>query len=223
MSPPLMTGSRASAPVSAAVEKARLLPVLHALEGQLPGAAISVDTYKADVAAAALDAGAEVVNDVSGGLLDPDILDVVARHGAAVVLGHLRGTPADMREHASYVDVVAEVRAELAERIARAREAGIPAERILVDPGLGFAKTPAHNWALLAGLEAIVSLGHAVVIGGSRKLFLGEVTGRPVDEREFAGAAFHAIAVMRGARVLRVHDVAAQRDAALVADRARGA
>jgi len=209
-------------PVSASVEKTRLLPVIDALVGRLPGAAISVDTYKAEVADVVLAAGAEVINDISGGALDPDLLGVVARHGAAVVLGHLRGTPADMRQHAQYSDVVAEVRAELQERVARAREAGIAAERILVDPGLGFAKTAAHNWALLGGLHAIVSLGYPVVVGASRKSFLGELTGRAVDDREVAGAACHAVAVLHGARVLRVHDVARQRDAALVADAARG-
>jgi len=212
-------------PVAAVEERARLLPVVRGLAEALAGerAVISVDTYKAEVADAALEAGAELVNDVSGGLLDPDLLRVCARRGAAVVLGHLRGTPETMRGLASYNDVVSEVREELRERVARAVEAGVPRARVLVDPGLGFAKTGAHNLALLARLEALVADGAPVVVGASRKAFLGELTGKPPAEREVATAAAHVAAILAGATLVRVHDVAAQRDAVVVAAAVRAA
>jgi dihydropteroate synthase len=215
-------------PVSVEEERARLLPVVTELHAALArdGAqvAISVDTYKAEVADAALAAGAEIVNDVSGGVLDPEILRVAARRGAAVVLGHLRGTPETMRGLASYNDVVAEVREELRERVARAVEAGVPRARILVDPGLGFAKTGAHNLALLARLDEIVGDGQPVVVGASRKAFLGELTGgKPPGEREMATAAAHTAAILAGATMVRVHDVGVQRDAVVVATAIRAA
>jgi dihydropteroate synthase len=207
-------------PVSAREESARVVPVVRALAA---GAIVSVDTYKATVAAAALDAGAELVNDISGGALDPDMLRVVARHGAYVILGHLRGTPADMSARARYDDVVREVVAELAQRIEAATAAGVARERVLVDPGLGFAKSAEHNVALLANLDAVAALGCPVVVGASRKSFLGKLTGREVNERELATAAADTAAVLHGAHVVRVHDVAAQRDAVLVADAIRRA
>jgi dihydropteroate synthase len=214
-------------PVGADEERARLLPVVAGLHEALTragaAAAISVDTYKAEVADAALAAGAEIVNDVSGGLLDPEILKVAARRGAAIVLGHLRGTPETMRGLASYNDVVSEVREELRERVARAVEAGVPRARVLVDPGLGFAKTGAHNLALLARLDALVADGLPVVVGASRKAFLGELTGRPPVEREVATAAAHTAAILAGATLVRVHDVALQRDAVVVAAAIRAA
>jgi dihydropteroate synthase len=209
-----------AAPVEAPREAARVVPVVRALA---EGATVSVDTCKASVAAAALDAGAEIVNDVSGGRLDPALFDVVARHGACVILGHLRGTPADMHAHARYEDVVREVIAELHERIEAATAAGVPAGRILVDPGIGFAKTAAHNLALLARLGELGALGRPIVVGASRKSFLGALTGRDVGAREYATAAADTAAVLAGANVVRVHDVAAQRDAVLVADAIRGA
>jgi dihydropteroate synthase len=213
--------TRPGAPrVETQAELERVVPVVRALAGR---ATVSVDTYKAPVADAALQAGAEIVNDVSGGQLDRDLLAVVARHGAAVILGHMRGSPSDMNERATYHDVVREVRAELEERVARAVEAGVQRERILVDPGLGFSKKAEHTLALLARLDEIVALGFAVVIGASRKSFLGHVTGKPVDDREIGTAAASAIAVMRGAVIARVHDVAAQLDAVRVADAIRGA
>jgi dihydropteroate synthase len=213
--------TRPGAPrVETQAELERVVPVVRALSGRV---AVSIDTYKAPVADAALQAGAEIVNDVSGGQLDRDLLSVVARHGAAVILGHMRGTPGDMNERATYHDVVREVRAELEERVARAVEAGVQRERILVDPGLGFSKKAEHTLALLARLDEIVALGFPVVIGASRKSFLGHVTGKPVDDREIGTAAASAIAVMRGAVIVRVHDVAAQLDAVRVADAIRGA
>ena len=202
-------------PVSAVEELARILPVIHGLRDVVT---LSIDTYKAEVADAALVAGAEIVNDVSGGAIDPELLRVAARHGAAVVLGHLRGRPQGMAEQAVYDDVVREVKAELEERIARAVEAGVPRGRLLVDPGLGFGKTAAHNLQLLGRLAELRALGCALVVGASRKSFLGKLTGRAVDARELATAAADTAAILHGANVVRVHDVAAQRDAVLVAD-----
>jgi dihydropteroate synthase len=196
-------------------EAARVLPVVRALAGAVT---VSVDTYKAAVAAAALDAGAEIVNDVSGGALDPGLLAVVASHGAYVILGHMRGTPAEMNAHARYDDVVREVVRELGQRVDAALAAGVKKERILVDPGLGFAKTGAHNLALLGRLSELQALGCPVVVGASRKSFLGTLTGRGVDGRELGTAAADTAAILGGARVVRVHDVAAQREAVAVAD-----
>jgi len=205
-------------PVSARDEAARVVPVVRALA---PMATVSVDTYKAAVAAAALDAGAEIVNDVSSGTMDPELLRVVAQHGACVVLGHLRGTPADMNAHARYGDVVHEVIAELSERIDEATAAGIDRSRVLIDPGIGFAKTAEHNLALLARLGELGRLGCPIAVGVSRKSFLGRLTGCDVADRELATAAADTAAILAGANLVRVHDVAAQRDAVLVADAIR--
>jgi dihydropteroate synthase len=207
-----------AAPVPPKLEAARVLPVVRALAGAVT---VSIDTYKAEVAAAALDAGAELVNDVSGGTLDPELVRVVARHQAHVILGHLRGTPADMNAHARYGDVAREVMRELHDRIDAAVAAGVPLARILIDPGLGFAKTGAHNLELLARLDELRALGCAIVVGASRKSFLGALTGRAKGERELATAAANTAAILGGAQIVRVHDVAAQRDAVAVADAIR--
>ena len=204
-----------AAPVPAKQEAARVLPVVRALAGAVT---VSVDTFKAEVAAAALDAGAEIVNDVSGGTLDPELLRVVAAHRAYVILGHLRGTPAEMQAHARYTDVVREVMAELSERVDAALSAGVPAARVLVDPGLGFAKTGAHNLELLARLGELRALGCPIVVGASRKSFLGALTGRAVDDRELPTAAANTAAILNGANIVRVHDVRAQKGAIAVAD-----
>jgi dihydropteroate synthase len=205
-----------AAPVGAAEELRRVLPVLAAARGRVT---LSIDTYKAEVAAAALEAGAEIVNDISGGTLDPDIFRVVARKEAALVVGHLRGTPADMQAHARYDDVVREVRDELGERLAKAKEAGV--RRLLVDPGIGFAKTAEQSWTLLRRLASLRELGHPIVVGASRKSFLGKLTGRPVEDRELATAAADTVAILNGANIVRVHDVAAQLAAVQVADAAK--
>jgi dihydropteroate synthase len=205
------------APVAAAVELERVLPVVRGLAGQVT---VSIDTYKAEVAARAIEAGAEIVNDVSGGRLDPDLFHVCARADAALIVGHLRGTPETMAARATYQDVVREVIDELAEQVARARALGVT--RILVDPGLGFAKRAEHNLALVRHLDALTALGCPIVVGASRKSFLGQLTGEEVLGRESATAAAHALAIARGANVVRVHDVAAQRAAAQVADAVLG-
>ncbi|MGZ3443228.1 MAG: dihydropteroate synthase [Polyangia bacterium] len=202
-------------PVPAQQEAARVLPVVRALAGAVT---VSVDTYKAVVAAAALDAGAEIVNDVSGGTLDPGLLRVVAQHRAYVILGHLRGTPAQMQSQARYDDVVREVMRELSARVDAAVAAGVPMARILIDPGIGFAKTGAHNLELLARLGELRAFGCPIVVGASRKSFLGTLTGRAVGDRELATAAANTAAILHGAHVVRVHDVAAQKSAIAVAD-----
>lgn len=207
-----------STPVPADEEQRRVVPVIAALaRARGSRARLSIDTYKASTARAALAAGATVVNDVSGGLLDPALLDETAAAGAAVVLGHLRGKPASMMEAVAFTDVVGEVTNELGERVEAARRAGCG--EIWVDPGIGFGKRLEHNLALLRGLPALVAaLGVPVMVGVSRKAFLGELTGRAAGERVFGTAAAVTVAVRGGARAVRVHDVAAMRDVVLVAD-----
>ena len=212
-----------AAPVSAAEERRRLLPVLRAVRNavRLP---ISVDTTKADVAAAALDAGADLVNDVSAGRWDADLLPLCAREQVPVVLMHMQGTPATMQRDPRYTDVATEVRDFLAERSGAARSAGIPADAIILDPGIGFGKTVAHNCRLLRRLDLLAALGYPVLVGVSRKGFIGELAGgRASGERLHGTAAAVALAVAGGARLVRVHDVAAMRDVVRVAEAVMGA
>jgi dihydropteroate synthase len=171
-----------------------------------------VDTCKPEVMRRALDAGADIVNDVQA-LQQPGALAAVAGSGAGVCLMHMRGEPASMMDLAAYDDVVAEVATFLAQRARAAREAGIPAECIVLDPGYGFAKTSAHNLQLLAGQQRLLDLGYPLLVGWSRKRTLGDLTGRPVDQRLAASLAAALRAVSAGASVLRVHDVAATVDA----------
>ena len=207
-----------AARVAAAEEERRVVPVVEALVAN--GIRVSIDTYRAVIAERALAAGASVVNDVSGGLADPDMAAVVRAAECPWILMHWRGHSRRMQDLAHYADVVDDVRRELAERVEAANQAGISADRIVIDPGLGFAKTAAHNWALLAHLDVLVGLGLPVLIGASRKSFLGRVladpagTPRPVDEREAATVALTAYAAAQGAWGVRVHDVRANVDAA---------
>ncbi len=215
-------GGESTRPAAAVVpedeEKGRVLPVIAGLRSRLAGGVrISIDTYKAGTALAALAAGATVVNDVSGGLLDPAILGVAAEAGAAIVLGHLRGAPATMMEGIAFDDVVADVGAELQERIGAARRAGC--REIWADPGIGFGKRIEHNLALLKALpELATRVGVPLLVGVSRKAFIGQLTGKPAAERQFGTAAAVAIAVLRGAAAVRVHDVGAARDVVAVAE-----
>ena len=212
-----------AAPVPAAEERRRLLPVLRAVRTavRLP---ISVDTTKADVAAAALDAGADIVNDVSAGRWDADMLPLCARERVPVVLMHMQGTPATMQRDPRYTDVVTEVRDFLGARGAAARASGVPADAIVVDPGIGFGKTVAHNCRLLRRLDLLAALGYPVLVGVSRKGFIGELAGgRASGERLHGTAAAVALAVAGGARLVRVHDVAAMRDVVRVAEAVAGA
>ncbi len=206
--------------VGAEEECRRVLPVLEALVKAHPQGLFSIDTVKSAVARAALDAGAAVVNDVSAFRLDAAMGAVVAGSGAGAVLMHSRGTVQSMAtfDHAEYDgDVVQVVASELADALATATSAGVSADRIVLDPGFGFAKTAEQNLALLDGLGALRSLGRPILVGPSRKRFLGLVTGREVADRDVATAASCALAWERGARLFRVHDVATSRDALAVA------
>ena len=199
-----------AAPVAADIERARVVPVIEALARE--GCVVSVDTSKPEVMRAALDAGAAIVNDVMA-LRAPGALEVVAASDAAVCLMHMQGDPRTMQQAPDYREVVTEVRDFLQARVAVCRDAGIARERLILDPGFGFGKTLAHNLALLARFDELTTSGLPVMAGLSRKRMLGSLTGRDVDAREFAGVAAHLAAVNRGARLLRVHDVAAMRDA----------
>ncbi len=176
------------------------------------GVPVSVDTYKPEVMRRALEAGADIINDVQA-LQLPGALAAVAGSGAGVCLMHMRGEPASMMDLALYGDVVAEVRAFLAQRAAAAQASGVPAECIAIDPGYGFAKTADHNLRLLAGQQRLAGLGHPLLVGWSRKRTLGDITGRAVNDRLAASLAAALRAVNAGANVLRVHDVAATVDA----------
>ncbi len=194
------------------MEIERILPVVKALQAE--GVPISVDTSRAEVAAAALEAGASIVNDVSGGLADPAMLPIVAAAGCPYVIMHWRGHSASMQELATYSDVVEDVRAELRARIDAALAAGVAASSIIIDPGLGFAKTATHNWQLSRALSRFVGLGYPVLFASSRKSYLGLLLdGRPAAERDVATAATSVLAAQAGAWGVRVHDVQATVDA----------
>jgi dihydropteroate synthase len=203
------------------VESARVVPVIRGLAEA--GVPVSVDTTRAWVAPAALAAGAKIVNDVSGGLADPDMARVVVDHGVPWILMHWRGHSREMNSLATYGDVVAEVIAELTARVDAAVAAGAAPESLVLDPGLGFAKHAEHDWALLHHLPTLVELGFPVLIGASRKRFLGRLLAgqdgkpRPPDGREEATAAVSALAAAAGAWGVRVHDVDRSLDAVAVA------
>ena len=196
-----------SQPVPEAEQVRRVVPVIKALAGQVP-ALLSIDTTRAAVAEAALEAGAHLVNDISGGMDDPALLPLVARRRVPVILMHMQGTPATMQVNPTYRNVTAEVRAFLQNRIAAARSAGIEPARILIDPGIGFGKTSRHNLELLRNLREFASLGNPIVLGSSRKGFIGKITGESLDSgRPFGTAATVAWGVTNGASIVRVHDV----------------
>ncbi len=204
-------------PVPADEERRRVVPVIEALAGDA-AAQVSVDTTKLDVATAAVDAGASYVNDVSAFRLAPGMAALVAERGLDCCLMHMRGEPRTMQRDPRYDDVVSVVKAFLEERLAFAVAEGVPESRVHLDPGIGFGKTAQHNLELLRRLDELAAIGRPLVIGLSRKTFLGRVTGRdrPAD-RAVATAAANVLAFERGARVFRVHDVAASRDALAVA------
>ncbi len=210
-------------PVDAETERERVVPVVRELAEH--GVSVSVDTMKASVAAACLDVGAVLVNDVSGGLADPQMAQVAAAAGVTFVVTHWRGPSDRMDELAVYDDVVAEVGTALQRRVDALLAAGLSPGQLVVDPGFGFAKDAGHNWALLAGLDRITGLGHRVLVGTSRKRFLGRLPARPgagLDpqaepsaalERDMATAATSLLAAQAGAWAVRVHDVGATRSA----------
>jgi dihydropteroate synthase len=211
--------------VAPRVEQERVLPVVRALVDA--GAAVSIDTMNASTALAAAEAGARFVNDVSGGMADPDLLAAVAGTGAELILGHWRGPSADMYARAEYADVVHEVLRELTERADAAAAAGIRPSRLIVDPGIGFGKKGGQNWDVLRALPRVIGLGHRVLVGTSRKRFLAEALstdGTTEDprvtesRRDLATAVTSVLAARAGAWAVRVHDVVATRDALRVAE-----
>jgi dihydropteroate synthase len=206
-------------PVDARTELARVAPVLRACNSKnIP---LSIDTTKAEVARAAIDLGAEIVNDVSGFTRDARMGE--AARGAAVLLMHSRGTPREMGQRAVYQDLQGELLDELSQALGRARAAGIPDERIALDPGLGFAKIGAQNFTVLRKLRELTQLGRPLAIGASRKSFIGAATGRKAPERLFGSVAAAVAAALDGAAIVRAHDVQATREALLVADAIRTA
>jgi dihydropteroate synthase len=213
----LDVGGESTRPGAAAVpaeeEIRRVLPVIEALAGS--GCLVSVDTRKPEVMRAALDAGASMVNDVMA-LREPGALQAVAASEAAVCLMHMQGEPRSMQHAPRYADVVGEVKVFLQGRVLACTAAGIGRERLVIDPGFGFGKTLQHNLELLKHLDRLTEIGAPVMAGLSRKSMLGALTGRDVEEREFAGLAAHLAAVTRGAKLVRVHNVAAMRDALAV-------
>jgi len=210
-------------PISTAEELRRVVPVLEALEGRLR-VPVTIDTYKAAVAEAAIDRGAAIVNDISGLGYDSDLGRVVASRGAAIVLMHNRGRSREMYREAQYASLVDEVARELSGALDRAAAAGIAREQVILDPGLGFAKLPGHNFTILARLGAFLSLGRPLLVGPSRKSFLRFAAGEvPAAARDWATAAAVAAAVLNGAHIVRVHAVGPMAQAARVADAIRSA
>lgn len=199
--------------VSEDEELRRVIPVLEALVTK--GYAVSIDTRKARVMRETVQAGASMINDVYA-LREPGALEAVANSAVAVCLMHMQGQPQTMQVAPQYEDVIGEVRGFLAQRILACEQAGIDRTRLIVDPGFGFGKTLAHNLALLRRLDKIAALGVPVLAGLSRKSMLGALTGRPLEQREYAGVAAHLLAIQQGAKILRVHNVAAMKDAVAV-------
>jgi dihydropteroate synthase len=207
-----------SLPVSEAEERGRVLPVIDGLRAAGTSAQISIDTSKAAVAAAAIAAGATYVNDITALRGDPEMAEVIAGGGADCCLMHMLGTPRTMQEDPRYEDVVADVKEFLAARLDFAVTRGIPQERIMLDPGIGFGKTVEHNLELLRRLDELAQLGRPLVIGTSRKSFLGRLVGRSEPSQRLPGTiATNVLAYERGARVFRVHDVAPVHDALVIA------
>jgi dihydropteroate synthase len=206
-------------PVSADEELSRVLPVIEAIAGKLP-VPISIDSVKPAVAKRCLDAGAVMVNDVYG-LREPEMVEIAAAARAAVVIMHMKGTPQTMASEAVYDDLIEEVRQYLVERAALADAAGI--ETVIIDPGIGFAKNGAHNLTVLNNLPCFADLGYPLLVGPSRKRFIGELTGAPANDRLGGTIAAVTACVMGGANIVRVHDVAACKQAVIVADAIRRA
>ena len=209
-------------PLDEAEERRRVLPVIEALAARV-SVPLSIDTYKATIADAAMQAGATIINDISGLRYDPALGAVAAKHGAGLVLMHTRGRSRDMYQHATYHDVVDEVLDELRESITFATRAGVARERLLLDPGLGFAKHAAHSYEALGRLEEFGELGRPLVVGASRKGFLTKALGReiPAVQRDWATAAAVAASVLAGAHIVRVHAVGEMVHVVRVADEIR--
>lgn len=208
-------------PLTPEDELARVLPVIRRLAGRMR-APLSIDTYKAEVARVALAEGVSIVNDISGLRYDPSLAEVVAAAGAPLVLMHTRGRPSNMYGRADYHDVADEVGREIADSICAAVAAGVTRDRIIIDPGIGFAKRPEHSYETLASLRSLAALDRPILIGPSRKSFLQAALGvRSPDTRKWGTAAAVAVGVLHGAHIIRVHDVAEMVDVVRVADRIR--
>ena len=206
-----------SEPVDEATEMKRVVPVIAAITKRFD-TPVSVDTYKASVAAAAIDAGARVINDVSALRFDEKMGEVAAKHKTGIILMHMKGAPRRMQENPQYVDVVAEIRVFLSAALKRARSHGIGFEHVMLDPGIGFGKKLEHNLTILRNLSELSDLRRPVLVGPSRKAFIGLLTNRPVDERLSGTLAAVVTSVLNGASAVRVHDVAEAKDAVAVAD-----
>ena len=209
-----------AAPVSEDEETARTLPVIERLR-RATDVPLSIDTRKAAVARRALEAGADIINDISAGEGDPAMLELARATDAGLVLMHMQGEPASMQDDPRYGDAAAEVAAYLGGRLRAFTRAGVDARRIALDPGIGFGKRLEHNLELLARLPVLAALGRPILVGLSRKSFLGTLTGRKVDDRLAAATGAHAYAITRGAHIIRVHDVKEACDAARVVDMLR--
>ena len=210
-----------SAPVSAKEEANRVVPVIKGLRKELPDIILSIDTTKASVAHLAVEAGVDIVNDVSAGTQDPEMFNLVASSDVGYILMHMQGTPQSMQQNPAYRDVVSEVISFLQDRLNKAIAAGIAKDRLAIDPGIGFGKTLEHNLALLSELSAFTQLGHPLLLGVSRKRWIGELTGQSVEHRLAGSLAGAAACIERGAHLLRVHDVAETKDLIRVLDRIR--
>lgn len=211
-----------SEPVKARQEIDRICPVIEKLAARVD-VPISVDTYKAEVADAACRAGARIINDISGLHFDPAMTRTAVEHEAGLVLMHIKGTPREMQEDPVYQNLFSEIILYLREGMDRANEAGIPRNRIVLDPGIGFGKTLEHNLALIAGLERFAILRRPLLYGVSRKSFIGRVTGAGTDDRVFGTAAAVAACIVKGARIVRVHDVKDMKQVVMVANAIRAA
>jgi len=206
-----------SSPISAKEEKRRILPVVEVLK-QKNGILVSVDTTKAEVAEAALAAGADIINDISAGRFDPRMLPLAAESGAALILMHMKGTPRTMQVAPHYDDLLGEVKAFLRERLEAAESCGVPRENLLLDPGIGFGKKLEHNLALLNNLGALADLERPLVVGISRKSFIGKILKLEAPERLEGTIAAAVVSLLRGASLLRVHDLQAVKRAIAVAE-----
>ncbi len=206
-------------PISAEEELRRVAPVIEKIHHHKKDAVISIDTFKAIVADSALTAGATMVNDISGFHFDPDLSHVVAKHRATVVLMHTRGTPLTMQDHPEYGDLIEEIKKYLSESVQIARDAGVV--QIILDPGIGFGKTVEHNLKILAMLSEFHVLCYPILVGPSRKSFIGRLTGAPIEKREAGTAAAVACAILNGANIVRVHDVKYMKDVCVISDAIR--
>jgi dihydropteroate synthase len=208
--------------VTAAEECARVLPVIEGIRREAPDALISIDTYKGETARRALDAGADIVNDIYALRRSPQIAELVAAHGAGLVLMHMQGDPESMQRTPRYGDLLVDIKGMLRERVDFANEHGVAGESIIVDPGIGFGKTAAHNLQILAGLEYLRLLQRPILVGASRKSFLGALSPNlPAGERLEASLAAACVAVLAGAAIVRVHDVRETRRALALVDAVR--